>query len=145
MFERYRIEKKKKRVFNYALFLFLASLSFPSFSQSKVQIIARDNQQPIFLSHVKFTCLSGREQGRFKWMVSDQNGFAINPFPDTSRVDISFIGFENKSITLFPNETRKISLTTSAFGLMNWLFLHILFLLKFKNPFMRLKQLVKQK
>lgn len=110
--------KRRCRRSSSALFLLLSILySLTSFSQSKVQVISQSDKDPIFLSHVKFTCLSGAEKGKFKWAVSDQGGFANNPFSDTTSVEVSFIGFETQSIVLLPKEVKIIILIPSAFGL----------------------------
>ena len=100
----------------FIIFFFFTSF-LPSFSQSEVKIISGNSQKGIYQAHVKFTCLSGKEKGKFNWGVSDANGLVINPFTDTTRVDISFVGYKNQTDTLLPNKTRTISLTSDVFNL----------------------------
>lgn len=100
-----------------SVFILLTLTVSTSFSQSKVQIISKEDNQPISLSHVKFTSLSGKEKGNFKWLVSDELGNAINPFTDTTQVDVSFIGFNTTSEILLPNQSKTISLSPNPFGL----------------------------
>lgn len=113
------IKQRQKRVYNYTLFCLLCILFCVQnvAAQSKVQIIDKESKQPIFLTHVKFTCISGSNKNKFKWIVSDEKGFAINPFKDTTNVYISFVGFTTKSIILLPDQTKKVLLKPSAFGL----------------------------
>lgn len=111
---------RKQIIFNQKVLLFsllFFLFSFFSFSQSKVQVISQSGKDPIFLAHVKFTCLSGAEKGKFKWEVSNDGGFAINPYKDTTVVEVSFVGFETQTVKLTPNEFKKIILIPSAFGL----------------------------
>ena len=98
-------------------FFFFFLFSINSFSQSKVQIVEQDNKTPIFLSHVKFTSLSGTDKGKYQWLVSDEGGFADNPFLDTTKVEVSFVGFKTQTSILLPNEIKKIVLIPNAFGL----------------------------
>jgi outer membrane receptor for ferrienterochelin and colicins len=102
----------------YSLFTILFFLNTISLhAQSKVQVVEEDNKTPIFLSHIKFTCLTGPEKGKFNWAVSNEGGYAVNPYSDTTKVEVSFVGYENKTTTLFPNETKVITLVPSVFGL----------------------------
>lgn len=119
MLEINKIGLGKKRAYYYALFLLFCVLFFSqnTFAQSKIQVLDKESKQPLFLTHIKFTCVSGLEKNKFKWIVSDENGFAMNPFKDTTNVYISFVGFETKSIILLPHQTKKVVLKPSAFGL----------------------------
>ncbi|MGB0882074.1 MAG: TonB-dependent receptor [Vicingaceae bacterium] len=109
----------QKRVFNYALFLLCCILFLGQdvFSQSKIQVIDKETKAPIFLTHVKFTAVAGTDKGKFKWLVSDEDGFALNPFNDTTMVVVSFVGFQTTTTILLPNQTKIIGLKPSAFDL----------------------------
>lgn len=114
-----KIKFYQKRVFNCTLFLFCCVLlwSQNATAQSKVQVLDDESKQPIFLTHVKFTAVAGTEKGKFKWLVSDEKGFALNPFNDTTKVEVSFVGFQSFTTILLPNQTKKVSLKPSAFDL----------------------------
>jgi len=99
------------------MFVLLAFINISFAQTSKVLILSDKDGSPIQLSHVKFTCLSGIDKNTNKWTVSDQKGIANNPFSDTTQVDISFVGFNNLSTTLLPNETKTLYLTPTPFGL----------------------------
>jgi outer membrane receptor for ferrienterochelin and colicins len=99
------------------IILFYFTSFLPSFSQSKVKIISEDGQSEIYQANVKFSCLSGEEKGKFKWGVSDAKGMVISPFADTTRFDISFVGYRNRTDTLLPNETKTIFLVPDVFSL----------------------------
>jgi len=108
----------KNSILHAFIFLLVLLPCSSLFAQSsKIQILSKEDKHPIFLSHIKFICVAGPEKGKFKWSVSDQKGFSINPFSDTTQVEISFVGFEKTTTTLLPNETKKIALKPSAFGL----------------------------
>jgi outer membrane receptor for ferrienterochelin and colicins len=113
----YRKKKQGRIKCSYVLLLSSFLIPLLTFSQSKVQILNKEDGQSIFLAHVKFTCLSGSDKNEFKWIVSDEKGFAINPFSDTTKVDVSYVGFISQSFLLLPNEEKRIKLESSAFGL----------------------------
>jgi len=115
----YRNKNQKgiRGISSFVFFLLSVFLPLFSFSQSQVQVLEKDGKTPIFLSHVKFTSLAGVDKGKYQWLVSDEGGFANNPFLDTTKVEISYVGYEKEAITLLPNQTIKIKLQPSAFGL----------------------------
>ena len=119
MFDEDYINIKKQEVkIHFTVLLFVFSLlPINSFSQSKVQVVSKDDNQPIFLSHVKFTSISGNKKNEFKWVISDEKGLAISPFKDTVQVEVSHVGYATQTLILLPNQTKKIKLTSSAFGL----------------------------
>jgi len=95
----------------------MISVTFSLGQSSKVIILSQTDNSPIQFSHIKFTCLTGQEKGSFKWIVSDQNGVAINPYLDSTHVIISFVGYNNQTLLLTPNQIKKIFLTPTPFGL----------------------------
>ena len=68
-----------------------------------------DTNVPISLAHIKFTP-HGNTNGEFKWVVSDSEGYATNPFSDTTDVLVMYTGFENVSVTLLPYEVKVVQL-----------------------------------
>lgn len=115
----YYIIIKKQGIKTYFITLLFVFFLLPSssFSQSKIQVVSSDDNQPIFLSHVKFTTISDNQKNEFKWVVSDEKGFAISPFNDTVKVEVSHVGFATQTVILLPNQTKKIKLVSNAFGL----------------------------
>lgn len=85
------------------------------FSQSKIQLIDEKSSEPIYLAHIKFTNI---KSSKFQWTVSDENGFALNPYNDSTIIEISYTGYEKKIIEVVPSsQTQKISLKKVEFGL----------------------------
>lgn len=104
-------------IFQSFAFLLLLLISTSLYSQSKVQVLSKDDGQPIFLAHVKFLSISGESKTSFKWVVTDQQGYATNPFNDTCIVEVSHVGFSNFKSIVLPNSSLKIKLESSSFGL----------------------------
>ena len=119
MIGNYNIKKRQKRGCSYPLFCLVLLLLFSqkSYAQSKIIVVDQERKSPLFLTHIKFTCVAGSEKNNFKWAVSDENGVAINPFADTTHVVISFVGFKSESVFLLPNQTKKVILKPSVFRL----------------------------
>lgn len=81
------------------------------FAQSgKIQVLSEDDNTPISLVHVKFTSVSGANKGDFKWVLTNSDGFANNPYPDTTEVIALYTGFKDFSTRLNPNESKTILL-----------------------------------
>jgi len=84
------------------------------FAQSKIKLVDENTNEAIFLAHVKFSNLKTND---FKWAVSDEQGIALNPYNDSTQVDISFTGYEKKTILIKGNETLTVKLKSTSFGL----------------------------
>lgn len=110
------IMKHSKLSFAMLLFLLITTTISVKAQQSSVTLTNNYNQ-PIFLAHIKFTSISGVKKGQFKWVVSDQNGKATNPFTDSTLVEISFVGYKKTSTILAPQESKTISLKKDEFNL----------------------------
>ncbi|HEY9082500.1 MAG TPA: TonB-dependent receptor [Vicingaceae bacterium] len=76
------------------------------------KIIVKDkaNNSPIYLAHVKFT----DKNGNFKWTITDENGVAINPYSDSTLVEISFVGYEKFKANIFTKEEPTVIYLTSS-------------------------------
>jgi len=86
-------------------------------SQGILRVINSEDQNPVYLAHVKFTCVSGVQKDQVKWEVTDINGEVRVPFLDSVRVEISYIGFDAYVLTIGPGISKKILLKPSVFGL----------------------------
>ena len=107
-----------KQILIYILFLGILIVPKDCFSQkAKIQLIDAEKNVPVFLAHIKFTSLSGESKGNYLWSVSDANGFAYNPFLDTTMVDITFVGYKSVSRIIYPKSTTVIALEEDVFGL----------------------------
>lgn len=76
------------------------------------KIIVKDkaDNSPIYLAHVKFTDANGN----FKWSITDENGVVINPYTDSTTVEISFVGYEKFQTNIFPKAAPTIIYLTSS-------------------------------
>lgn len=86
-------------------------------SQGVLRVMNLEDQIPVYLAHVKFTCVSGDQKDQVKWEVTDVNGEVRVPFLDSVRVEISYIGFDAYVLTIGPGISKKILLKPSVFGL----------------------------
>ncbi|MBV6483841.1 MAG: Vitamin B12 transporter BtuB [Flavobacteriales bacterium] len=84
------------------------------FAQSKIKLIDKSSSEAIYLAHVKFSNIKTNE---VKWAISDEQGVVLNPFHDSTKVEISYTGYEKKTQLLAPNEVLTIKLETASFGL----------------------------
>lgn len=103
------------KLFSYILsfsILFSSSLIFGQ--NSKIKLVDFNTNEPIYLAHVKFT---NSNTNNFKWVVSDDQGFAINPFSDSTYVETSYLGYEKASVVLQSNQLITIKLVAASFGL----------------------------
>jgi len=84
------------------------------FAQSKIKLIDKSSSDVIYLAHVKITNIKTNE---FKWAISDEHGVVLNPFHDSTKVEISYTGYNKKIQVFAPNEALTIKLETASFGL----------------------------
>ncbi len=110
-----KFPKSSKRLWEFVFMLFFFSSAIHS--QSSITVVDAKDKAPIYLSHVKFSPLNGSQTGTYKWAVSNEKGIAVNPFLDSTKVEISFIGYNNAICFLAPNESKILTLTPSIFDL----------------------------
>lgn len=90
-----------KTLLNILLFgCFLLVSNLVNAQSAKLILKDKTTNLPIYLAHVKFT----NSTGDFKWTITDENGVAINPYTDSTVVEISYIGYEQVVATIFPQE-----------------------------------------
>lgn len=100
--------------------LLLGFILFPIFyftQINKIQVIDKENKTPIFLSHVKISCIAGEKSGKSFWTVSDEMGFTNNPYQDSVLVSVSFIGYRSTSVRFGNLKLKIIKLEKDVFGL----------------------------
>lgn len=96
-------------------FLFLPL--FAQIEPATIQVLDSNNHTPVYLAHVKFTCIATACANQSKWTITNAEGFVINPFNDTAFIEVSYLGYENYSDTFIPSISKVILLQTSVFGL----------------------------
>ena len=91
--------------FTFCLSVFAQEISF-------VTIIDYSNK-PISGAHVQFTCLDCRSLN-VKMLITGLDGKVTNPFSGITEIHTSCLGYKARLDTLFPNETKSITLQYDA-------------------------------
>lgn len=79
---------------------FLLVFNLVNAQSAKLILKDKTTNTPIYLAHVKFT----NANGDFKWTITDENGIAINPYTDSTIVEITYMGYEQVITTVYPQE-----------------------------------------
>jgi len=114
-------ELKNKRKFcllKSILFALYTLFSTVLFAQnSRIQVLEPEGNSPVHLAHVLFQCQSGTDKGKEQWVITDEKGWAENPYADTSLALISHIRYEEVELLLLPTEQKVVLLKVNPVGL----------------------------